>query len=104
MKRSLVVMVLVLLGFAVAMFSQEKPKDSSKPVEIIQPTKEWLAGLDEFLVLDKVVKQMKVEAGIDKLEDRLNQKFAVLKAQIPAGYSYDDATKTFKLIKPEPKK
>ena len=94
------VFCLVLILLVQGSHAQEK-KDGAPPAKleaVQQPSKEWLENYEAFLVLQRVIGEMKKEAGIDKLEERLNQKGLALQAGVPQGYSFDQNKKQFVAI------
>lgn len=108
-KGILLALAMVAIGICLAglqVIAQDtKPAAPAKLEAVKEPSKQWLEDYEAFLVLQRVISEMKKETGIDKLEERLNQKGLALQSGVPAGYNFDQNKKQFVIaVKPEPAK
>lgn len=103
MRKLLFVGLLCMAVFfaGVAVIAQDTKPAAVPPAKVEavkEPSKQWLDDYESFLVLQRAIADMKKEYGIDKLEERLNQRGVALQAGIPAGYNFDQTKKQFVAI------
>jgi len=102
------------LALSSAMLAQEAPKPQPKPEPVAATTKaddkkesvpvkaseQFQASYDELNALMRVIESLERDAGIPALRLKANSIAAILRAQIPEGYSFDPSKKEFV---PQPK-